>query len=205
MAEVLVVAELVEGAVAKPTSELVTLARRVGDPVVVVLGEGAETVAAKVGEFGATRVLSVTDPALDDYLVAPKAEALAQIAEAVRPAAILLTSTGEGKEIAGRLAIKLGSGLITDATDVGADGVDLDARPGLYMNRRDGGVGFGIILDRFERDLRFQPVLLFIKGADAVEGLAHARCAHRLPRMDQPAPELGGRQNFRGVDLEVPR
>ena len=49
MAEVLVVAELVEGAVAKPTSELVTLARRVGDPVVVVLGEGAETVAAKVG------------------------------------------------------------------------------------------------------------------------------------------------------------
>jgi electron transfer flavoprotein alpha subunit len=122
MAEVLVVAELVQGAVAKPTIELVTLARRLGDPVVVVLGEGAEAVAAKVGEYGATRVLSVTDPALEDYLVAPKAEALAQVAEAVRPAAVLLTSTGEGKEVAGRLAIKLGSGLITDATDLGADG-----------------------------------------------------------------------------------
>ena len=127
MAEVLVVAELVEGAVTKPTNELVTLARRLGDPVVVVLGEGAETVAAKVGEFGANRVLSVTDPALADYLVAPKAEALAQVAEAVRPAAILLTSTGEGKEIAGRLAIKLGSGLITDATDVSADGTTVQS------------------------------------------------------------------------------
>jgi electron transfer flavoprotein alpha subunit len=122
MAEVLVVAELVGGAVTKPTAELVTLARRLGDPVVVVLGEGAEAVAAKVGEFGATRVVSVTDPALDDYLVAPKAEALAQVAESVGAAAVLLTSTAEGKEIAGRLAVKLGSGLITDATDLAADG-----------------------------------------------------------------------------------
>jgi electron transfer flavoprotein alpha subunit len=122
MAEVLVVAELVEGAVTKPTCELVTLARRLGDPVVVVLGDGTETVAAKVGEYGATRVLSVTDPAIDDYLVAPKADALAQVAESVAPAAVLLTSTAEGKEIAGRLAVKLGSGLITDATDIVGDG-----------------------------------------------------------------------------------
>ena len=116
MAEVLVVAELVQGAVTKPTTELVTLARRLGDPVVVVLGEGADAVAAKVGEFGATRVLSVTDPSLEDYLIAPKAEALAQVAQAVGPAAILLTSTGEGKEIAGRLAIKLGAPGVPGAT-----------------------------------------------------------------------------------------
>ena len=62
------------------------------------------------------------DPAINDYLVAPKAEALAQIAETVQPAAILITSTPEGKEIAGRLAVKLESGLITDATDIAADG-----------------------------------------------------------------------------------
>ena len=122
MAEVLVVAELVEGVVTKPTCELVTLARRLGDPVVVVFGDGAEAVAAKVGQYGATRVLSVTDPAIDDYLVAPKAEALAQVAESLGPAAVLLTSTAEGKEVAGRLAIKLGSGLITDATDIAGDG-----------------------------------------------------------------------------------
>jgi electron transfer flavoprotein alpha subunit len=122
MAEVLVVAELVEGAVSKPTLELVTLARRLGDPVVVVLGEGAEGVAAQVGKYGASRVLSVTDPALDDYLVAPKAEALAQVAGVVGPVAVLIGSSAEGKEVAGRLAIKLGSGLITDATDLAGDG-----------------------------------------------------------------------------------
>ena len=122
MAEVLVVAELVEGGVSKPTLELVTLARRLGDPVVVVLGEGADVVAAKVGEYGVGRVLSVTDPALADYLVAPKAEALAQVAGVVGPVAVLIGSSAEGKEIAGRLAIKLGSGLITDATDLAGDG-----------------------------------------------------------------------------------
>jgi electron transfer flavoprotein alpha subunit len=122
MSEVLVVAEVIEGRVAKPTLELVTLARRLGEPVVVVFGEGAEAIAAAVGKYGAGKVLAVTDRSVSDYLVAPKAEVLAQIAGAGTPAAILLTSTAEGKEVAGRLAVKLGSGLITDATDIANDG-----------------------------------------------------------------------------------
>ncbi len=122
MPQVLVVADLVDGAVGKPTLELLTLGRRIGDPVVVVFGEATEAVAARLAEFGATRVLSVTDPALTDYLVAPKAEALAQVVAALSPAAVLVTSGAEGKEVAARLAVKLGSGLITDAVDVAADG-----------------------------------------------------------------------------------
>ena len=122
MSEVLIVAEHVDSHVSKPALELLTLARRLGDPVAVVFGETDDTVAKALGEYGATRVLSVTDPRFDDYLVAPKAEALAQIAASPEPGAILITSTPEGKEIAGRLAVKLGSGLITDATDIAADG-----------------------------------------------------------------------------------
>jgi electron transfer flavoprotein alpha subunit len=122
MSEVLIVAEHSDSHVAKPALELLTLARRLGEPVAVVFGETDETVAKALGEYGASRVLSVTDSAIEDYLVAPKAEALAQIADSVQPAAILITSTPEGKEVAGRLAIKLGSGLITDATDVVTDG-----------------------------------------------------------------------------------
>jgi electron transfer flavoprotein alpha subunit len=122
MPQVLVVADLVDGAVGKPTLELLTLARRIGDPVVVLFGEATEATAARLGEYGATRVLVVTDPAITDYLVAPKAEALAQVAAATEPAAVLLTSGAEGKEVAARLAVKLGSGLITDAVDVAADG-----------------------------------------------------------------------------------
>jgi electron transfer flavoprotein alpha subunit len=127
MSEVLVVTELTEGKIGKPALELLTLARRLGDPVVVLLGEGAETAAETLGQYGASRVVSVVDPALNDYLVAPKAEAVAQVATSVSPAAILISSTPEGKEIAGRLAVKLGSGLITDATDVRQDGSTLQS------------------------------------------------------------------------------
>ena len=122
MSEVLIVAEHVDSHVSKPALELLTLARRLGEPVAVVFGDTSETIAKELGEYGAVRVLTVTDPAMDDYLVAPQAEALAQIAQTIQPAAILITSTPEGKEIAGRLAVKLGSGLITDATDIAADG-----------------------------------------------------------------------------------
>lgn len=122
MPEVLIVVEHADSHVSKPALELLTLARRIGDPVAVVFGETDDTVAEALGEYGATRVLVVTDSAIDEYLVAPKAEALAQIAENLQPAAILITSTPEGKEIAGRLAIKLQTGLITDASDIGSDG-----------------------------------------------------------------------------------
>ena len=121
MSDVVVVAELADGHVTKPTLELLTLARRIGSPVAVVFGDGA-SVAPTLGEYGATAVLSAVDPALEEYLVAPKAEALAQIVAERSPAAVLITSSAEGKEIAGRLAVRLGAGLITDATDLAADG-----------------------------------------------------------------------------------
>ena len=122
MSEVLIVAEQVDSHVSKPALELLTLARRLGDPVAVVFGETDETVAKTLGEYGATRVLFVADSSLAEYLIAPKAEALAQVAADMDLAAILITSTPEGKEIAGRLAVKLESGLITDATDIASDG-----------------------------------------------------------------------------------
>jgi len=122
MSEVLVVTDPVNGTVGKPALELLTLAQRLGQPVAVVLGDGAEAAGPTLAEYGATRVISINDPAFTESLVAPKAEALAQVAASVSPAAILISSTPEGKEVAGRLAVKLGSGLITDATEISEDG-----------------------------------------------------------------------------------
>ena len=122
MSDVVVVVDHLNGAVTKPTLELLTLARRLGDPVAVVFGPGAEAAAAELGAYGAVRVLSITHPAVTDFLVAPKAESLAQVAGSLQPAAVLISSTIEGKEIAGRLAVKLDSGLITDAVDIATDG-----------------------------------------------------------------------------------
>ncbi|CAM3308513.1 electron transfer flavoprotein subunit alpha/FixB family protein [Streptomyces albus] len=118
MAEVLVYVDHVDGAVRKPTLELLTLARRLGDPVAVHLGPNAEEAAKTLGEYGAVRVLAADAPEFADYLVVPKVDALQAAYEAVSPAAVLVPSSAEGKEIAARLAVRIGSGIITDAVDL---------------------------------------------------------------------------------------
>jgi electron transfer flavoprotein alpha subunit len=122
MSEVLVLVDHVDGAVRKPTYELLTIARRLGEPSAVFIGSGdaAAGVAEKVKGYGAEKVYVVDDAQIRGYLVAPKAEALQQLVAKTGPAAVLISSSYEGKEIAGRLAIKIESGLITDAVDVQA-------------------------------------------------------------------------------------
>jgi electron transfer flavoprotein alpha subunit len=122
MSEVLVLVDHVDGAVRKPTYELLTIARRLGEPSAVFIGSGdaAAEVAEKVKGYGAEKVYVVDDAQIRGYLVAPKAEALQQLVAKTGPAAVLISSSYEGKEIAGRLAIKIESGLITDAVDVQA-------------------------------------------------------------------------------------
>ncbi|WP_330177152.1 electron transfer flavoprotein subunit alpha/FixB family protein [Streptomyces sp. NBC_01498] len=120
MAEVLVYVDHVDGAVRKPTLELLTLARRLGDPVAVALGAGAADTAAALAQHGAVKVLTADAPEFADYLVVPKVDALQAAYDSVSPAAVLVPSSAEGKEIAARLAVRIGSGLITDAIDVQA-------------------------------------------------------------------------------------
>ncbi len=120
MGEVLVYVDHVDGAVRKPTLELLTLARRIGEPVAVHLGAGADAAAPVLAEHGAVRVLTADAPEFAEYLVVPKVDALEQAAKAVNPVAVLVPSSGEGKEIAARLAVRLGSGIITDAVDLEA-------------------------------------------------------------------------------------
>ncbi|MEH0580337.1 electron transfer flavoprotein subunit alpha/FixB family protein [Streptomyces sp. B21-108] len=122
MTEILVLIDHVGGAVRKPSFELLTMARRLGEPSAVFIGDAdqAATAAEAVKAYGAAKVYAIDDTEIKGYLVAPKAEALQQLAAATGPAAILLPSSAENKEIAGRLAIKLGSGLITDAIDLQA-------------------------------------------------------------------------------------
>jgi len=109
--------------VKKVTLELITLARRFGEPSVVWTGPGAEQGQARCAEYGAARIY-VADAAIDDYVVAPAAELLAQLVREKSPALVLLAGTPQGKEVAGRLAVKIDSGVLTDAVDLqpGDDG-----------------------------------------------------------------------------------
>jgi electron transfer flavoprotein alpha subunit len=118
MAEVLVLVDHVDGAVRKTTLELLTIAARIGEPSAVYVGAGLDQARETLGQYGAQTIYVAHSSDLSDYLVAPKAEVLAHLVAQSTPAAVLLASSAEGKEIAARLAVKCDSGLITDAVDV---------------------------------------------------------------------------------------
>lgn len=122
MGAVVVLVDQAEGSVKKSTLELLTAARRLGEPVAVWVGAGCDDAAiATLGEYGATQVL-VADVATN-HPVAPIADALAAAVAQVSPVAVLIASSATGKEAAGRLAVKIDSGVITDAVDIASDGV----------------------------------------------------------------------------------
>ena len=127
MAEVLVLVELnpAAGGVRKTTLEALTAARALGEPSAVVIGAPGTAAALKdaLAEYGAAKVYVAEAAEVDEYLVAPKAEVLAQLVR--REVARRRWSSRprpEGKEIAARLAIKTGSGFLTDVTEIAADG-----------------------------------------------------------------------------------
>ena len=124
MAEVLVLVEHSGGEVKKVTAELLTAARRLGEPTAVWAGPGVAQGQARLAEFGASRVYVADRAEFSDYVVAPKSELLAWLVAERSPAAVLIAGTADGKEVAGRLAVKTKSGVLTDAVDVvaGDDG-----------------------------------------------------------------------------------
>jgi electron transfer flavoprotein alpha subunit len=122
MAEILVLAEHEGETVKKVTAELLTLARAHGEASVVWTGEGAEGARARLAEFGAAKIYVADSTDYADYVVAPKAELLAHLVAEKVPAAVLVAATSEGREVAGRLAVKTGSGVLADVTGL-ADGL----------------------------------------------------------------------------------
>ena len=121
MAEVLVLVDHLDGQLRKTTGELLTIARRLGEPAAVYVGDGFDAAKEGLARYGAAKVYRAHGEDLTAYLVVPQAELLAQLVEQVHPAAVLVAASTEGKEVAARLAVKTGSGLITDAVDVQPD------------------------------------------------------------------------------------
>jgi electron transfer flavoprotein alpha subunit len=124
MASVLVLVEHAEGSVKKVTLELLTAARSLGEPVAVVVGGpgAAGPLTDKLAEYGATAVVAAESEDTATYLVTPQVAVLAALVESESPAAVLLASSAEGKEIAARLAIRTRSGILTDAVGLDGDG-----------------------------------------------------------------------------------
>jgi electron transfer flavoprotein alpha subunit len=119
MAEILVLVEHQGETVKKVTFEMLTAARAFGEPSAVWAGSGAEAARDRLAEFGAAKVYVADSPDLTDYVVAPQAELVASLMAEHAPGAVLVAGSPTGREVAGRVAIKTGSGILTDVTGLG--------------------------------------------------------------------------------------
>ena len=117
VSKIWVFAEASEGKVTTATLEILTKARELADTVEVVTAYGAD-VAAAAGEYGATKVFNV--PGTEGKLLgAPIAAAVASAIEAgTGPDAILLATSYTGRDVAGRLSVKVDAPVITNVVDL---------------------------------------------------------------------------------------
>ncbi|ANY05667.1 electron transfer flavoprotein subunit alpha/FixB family protein [Pseudonocardia sp. HH130630-07] len=132
MAEVLVLVDHTDGSIKKTTYEMLTAARALGSPSAVVVGPAgtADGFADGLTEHGAEKIY-VAETDSTDFL-APEVAVLESLVNSVDPAAVLVVAAANGKEVAGRLAVRTGSGLLSDAVGVGADGVSHSVFGGAY-------------------------------------------------------------------------
>lgn len=122
MANVLVFIDNPGQALKKSSLELLTLGRSLGETAVALNGDLSDDVSAAFAEYGVSTVFRPSAADLDDYLVAPKAAYLEAAVASSGAGTVLLDNSPEGKEIAGRLGIRLSAGVITDVVAVDADG-----------------------------------------------------------------------------------
>src|SRR5690606_27148047 len=116
--------EHADGAVKKVTTELLSAAAGLGEPSAVVLGVPgtADKLSDALAAAGAAKIYVAESDDVENYLITPKVDVLAGLVESASPAAVLVAASAEGKEVSGRLAARIGSGLLVDVIDVKADG-----------------------------------------------------------------------------------
>ncbi|HTY06899.1 MAG TPA: electron transfer flavoprotein subunit alpha/FixB family protein [Gemmatimonadales bacterium] len=139
MTTILAVSEQRDGALRKVSSEVVTGARRIADALgaeveALVLASGPASGADQLAGFGADRVVTLTAAAFKQYAPEGYAQAVAERAKA-GAAVVVCAASAQGKDLAPRIAAKLGTGLAADVTDVMVDGGALMAIRPVYAGK----------------------------------------------------------------------
>ena len=122
-----------DGKLAGITAELSGAAAALGGPVTcALLGSGVEGVAQDAGRYGAQKVIVVDDPILKDYQGDAYLPVAERIAKEVDPAVILFGQTMIGRDLAPRLAQRLGTAAVMDCVALSMEGDKLLAERPCY-------------------------------------------------------------------------
>jgi len=120
MSSVLFLVDHTAGKISKASGELATYAKSIGESVAVIFADNADVIASQLNTFPVDKIITVSGE-WAKYGAPAIAEGLSQLIAAKNPAAVLITSTATGKEIAARVSVITGSGIITDAVSVDKD------------------------------------------------------------------------------------
>ncbi|MET3803741.1 electron transfer flavoprotein alpha subunit [Nakamurella sp. UYEF19] len=202
MSDVLVLVEHADGGVKKLTVELLVAAAKLGTPVAVVVGSAGTSaaLAAQLGDAGASRIFAAESVDPGELLLTPQVAALqAAVGACEGPAAVLVAATFDGREIAGRLAVRLDSGLLADVVDVALEGGVVVATQsvfgGAYTTRYRVTRGVPVISVRGNA-IEGEPVPVAAPDLVALETSVDAAAATTvsqwLPEEKGDRPELGG-------------
>ena len=129
-----------DGKVKKVTYELLSGGRKIADALgedlcAVLPGKGVAGLAAELGEYGADKVYVLESDALDKYTTDAYANAVADLAKQNDPTALLMGCTVTGRDLAAQVAQKLGTGLMTDCTEMALENGQLVFTRPIYAGK----------------------------------------------------------------------
>ncbi len=140
MPGVLVFCETKDEKLKKVSREALSIGRKLaektgGELAAFVAGSGASSVATEVGKHGAKKLYAVSNTALHAYTTEQYAAAVKQVVDECKPSVVLLGATSNGRDLAPRLAARLGVGVASDVDQLDwADG-KLRARRSIYSGK----------------------------------------------------------------------
>jgi electron transfer flavoprotein alpha subunit len=140
MATILTFAEQRDGKLRRASLEAVSEARRLAEGTgatveCVLVGTDSDVLVTELGTYGAKRVYVFADAPLSAYATEAYARALAQVVTETKPWAVLIPFTATGKDLAPRLAARLGAGLASDCIALTAKDGKLEARRPMYAGK----------------------------------------------------------------------
>jgi len=121
MSNVLILVDSVSGKVSKSTAEIATFAKRIGDVTAVICSSDSAALIPQLAGLSIDKTITCTGVEFEKFSTGAVAAALAAVVAKENPSAVLIASSARGKEIAGRLSVRIESGIITDAIDLDAD------------------------------------------------------------------------------------
>lgn len=100
------------------------------DVTAVLIGSEVGSLADKLAEYGADKVIVVDDPELKVYRTEPYTHALASVINKYKPEIMLVGATAIGRDLGPRVSARVGTGLTADCTVLEIGDFPLQAIPG---------------------------------------------------------------------------